>query len=243
MQWSVEKLLQLIIWKCNWIRHQNSIWFGNWDKSRTVTISWFQARIYTNNFDYYFKLSMVGVNCAVTLSGGHFIQIIQLIIWKCNWIRHQNSIWFGNWDKSRTVTISWFQARIYTNNFDYYFKLSMVGVNCAVTLSGGHFIQILSQQTTYSCEDILCLMPSHIWAEIVSFLWSKLWIALPFSVKNTKDVHVFKKIITEWCYSTQCKCLDVFRRSNWIDFGFPTSFFDFILTTRHCIFYISIPVF
>ena len=33
---------------------------------------------------------------------------------------------------------------------------------------------------------------------------------LPFSVKNTKELHVFKKNITEWCHSTQCRSLDVF---------------------------------
>ena len=30
------------------------------------------------------------------------------------------------------------------------------------------------------------------------------------SAKNTKDINVFKKNITEWCHSRQCISLDVF---------------------------------
>ena len=47
---------------------------------------------------------------------------------------------------------------------------------------------------------------------------SKLWNALPFSVQSTKELHVFKKNITKWCHSTQCRSLDVFWRSDCIDF-------------------------
>ena len=39
---------------------------------------------------------------------------------------------------------------------------------------------------------------------------SKLWNILPHSVKNTKDMNVFKKNITEWCHSKKCISLDVF---------------------------------
>ena len=39
---------------------------------------------------------------------------------------------------------------------------------------------------------------------------SKLWNILPHWVKNTKDMNVFKKNITEWCHSRQCIALDVF---------------------------------
>ena len=39
---------------------------------------------------------------------------------------------------------------------------------------------------------------------------SKLWNILPHSVKNTKDINVFKKN-TEWCHSKQCISLDVFQ--------------------------------
>ena len=39
---------------------------------------------------------------------------------------------------------------------------------------------------------------------------SKLWNILPHRVKNTKDMNVFKKNITEWCHSRQCIALDVF---------------------------------
>ena len=49
---------------------------------------------------------------------------------------------------------------------------------------------------------------------------SKLWNVLPFSVKNTKEMHVFKKNITEWCHSTQCRSLEVFWHSNWLHFAF-----------------------
>ena len=71
---------------------------------------------------------------------------------------------------------------------------------------------------------------------------SKLWNVLPFSVKNTKELHVFKKNITEWCHSTQCRSLDVFWHSDCIDFAFYL-IFDLIFTMRHCIFYISIHAF
>ena len=33
---------------------------------------------------------------------------------------------------------------------------------------------------------------------------SKLWNLLPFSVKNTNDLNIFKTNITRWCYSKQC---------------------------------------
>ena len=39
---------------------------------------------------------------------------------------------------------------------------------------------------------------------------SKLWNILPHWVKNTKDLNVFKKNITEWCHSRQCIAHDVF---------------------------------
>ena len=42
------------------------------------------------------------------------------------------------------------------------------------------------------------------------YFGSKLWNILPHSVKNTKDINVFKKNITEWCHSRQCISLDVF---------------------------------
>ena len=53
---------------------------------------------------------------------------------------------------------------------------------------------------------------------------SKLWNVLPFSVKNTKELHVFNKNITEWCHSTQCRSLDVFWHSDCIDFCFLPHF-------------------
>ena len=42
---------------------------------------------------------------------------------------------------------------------------------------------------------------------------SKLWNLLPFSVKNTNDLNIFKTNITRWCYSKQCASLDVFWKS------------------------------
>ena len=39
---------------------------------------------------------------------------------------------------------------------------------------------------------------------------SKLWSILPYSVKNTKDLYVFKNNITRWWHSKQCAALDVF---------------------------------
>ena len=39
---------------------------------------------------------------------------------------------------------------------------------------------------------------------------SKLWNLLPFSVKNTNDLNMFKTNITRWCYSKQCASLDAF---------------------------------
>ena len=39
---------------------------------------------------------------------------------------------------------------------------------------------------------------------------SKLWNLLPYSVKNTKDLNVFKSNITRWCHSKQRDLLDVF---------------------------------
>ena len=39
---------------------------------------------------------------------------------------------------------------------------------------------------------------------------SKLWNLLPYSVKNTKDLNVFKNNITRWCHSKQRALLDVF---------------------------------
>ena len=39
---------------------------------------------------------------------------------------------------------------------------------------------------------------------------SKLWNLLPYSVKNTKDLNVFKSDITRWCHSKQRDLLDVF---------------------------------
>ena len=39
---------------------------------------------------------------------------------------------------------------------------------------------------------------------------SKLWNLLPFSVKNTNDLNIFKTKITGWCYSKQCAAFDVF---------------------------------
>ena len=38
---------------------------------------------------------------------------------------------------------------------------------------------------------------------------SKLWNLLPYSVKNTKDLNIFKTNITRWCNSKQCALLDV----------------------------------
>ena len=49
---------------------------------------------------------------------------------------------------------------------------------------------------------------------------SKLWNVLPFSVKNTKEFHVFKKNIIEGCHSTQCRSLEVFWHSNWFNLAF-----------------------
>ena len=49
---------------------------------------------------------------------------------------------------------------------------------------------------------------------------SKLWNVLPFSVKNTKELHVFKKNITQWCHSTSCRSLEVFWHSDWLRFAF-----------------------
>ena len=42
------------------------------------------------------------------------------------------------------------------------------------------------------------------------YFGSKLWNILPHLVKNTKDINVYKKNITEWCHSRQCISLDVF---------------------------------
>ena len=39
---------------------------------------------------------------------------------------------------------------------------------------------------------------------------SKLWNLLPYSVKNTKDLNVFKSNITRWCHSKQRDLLEVF---------------------------------
>ena len=39
---------------------------------------------------------------------------------------------------------------------------------------------------------------------------SKLWNLLPYSVKNAKDLNVFKSNITRWCHSKQRDLLDVF---------------------------------
>ena len=39
---------------------------------------------------------------------------------------------------------------------------------------------------------------------------SKLWNLLPYSVKNTKDLNIFKSNITRWCHSKQRDLLDVF---------------------------------
>ena len=39
---------------------------------------------------------------------------------------------------------------------------------------------------------------------------SKLWNLYPYSVKNTKDLNVFKSNITRWCHSKQRDLLDVF---------------------------------
>ena len=41
----------------------------------------------------------------------------------------------------------------------------------------------------------------------------KLWNLLPFSVKNTNDLNIFKTNITRWCYSKQRASLDVFWKS------------------------------
>ena len=53
---------------------------------------------------------------------------------------------------------------------------------------------------------------------------SKLWNVLRFSLKNTKELHVFKKNITEWCHSTQRRSFDVFWHSDCIDVFFLTHF-------------------
>ena len=39
---------------------------------------------------------------------------------------------------------------------------------------------------------------------------SNLWNLLPYSVKNTKDLNVYKIDITRWCHSKQGTSLDVF---------------------------------
>ena len=45
-----------------------------------------------------------------------------------------------------------------------------------------------------------------------------------FQWKIRKKLHVFKKIITEWCHSTQCRSLDVVWHFDCIDFCFLTHF-------------------
>ena len=45
---------------------------------------------------------------------------------------------------------------------------------------------------------------------------AKLWNLLPFSVKNTNDLNIFKTNITRWCYSKQCASLDVFWKSRFV---------------------------
>ena len=66
---------------------------------------------------------------------------------------------------------------------------------------------------------------------------SKLWNVLRFSLKNTKELHVFKKNITEWCHSTQRRSFDVFWHSDCIDVFFLTHFRTYLhFATLHILF-------
>ena len=42
------------------------------------------------------------------------------------------------------------------------------------------------------------------------YFGSKSWNIMPRSVKNTKNINVFKKNITEWCHRRQCITCEVF---------------------------------
>ena len=68
---------------------------------------------------------------------------------------------------------------------------------------------------------------------------SKLWNVLPFSVKNTKELHVFKKNIIEWCHSTQCRSLDVFWHSDCIYFCLLPHFRPYLYYATLHILYIN----
>ena len=39
---------------------------------------------------------------------------------------------------------------------------------------------------------------------------SKLWNHLPNDIKDSSDLYVFTNKLTKWCYTDQCKCLEIF---------------------------------
>ena len=94
--------------------------------------------------------------------------------------------------------------------------LGIEGYKCFLGLNPDYLNNLFKQSSTKYDMRNLCHLEQPKFKTFsygqhsIQYYGSKLWNLLPYSVKNTKDLNVFKHNITRWWHSTQHALLDVF---------------------------------